>query len=32
MAVIDYVVRYKPNDVAKAIKELKRNKSPDADM
>ena len=32
VAVIDYVGRHKPDDVAKAIKELKRNKSPGADM
>ena len=28
VAVIDYVDRYKPDGAAKAIKELKRNKSP----
>ena len=32
VAVIAYVDRYKPDDVAEAIKELKRNKSPGADM
>ena len=32
VAVVAYVDRYKPDDVAKAIKELKRNKSPGADM
>ena len=32
VAVVAYVDRYKPDDVANAIKELKRNKSPGADM
>ena len=31
IAAIDYLDRYNPNDVAKAIKELKKNKSPGAD-
>ena len=31
IAAIDYVDRYNPNDIAKAIKELKKNKSPGAD-
>ena len=32
VAVVTYVDRYKPDDVANATKELKRNKSPGADM
>ena len=32
VAVVTYADRYKPDDVANAIKELKRNKSPGADM
>ena len=32
VAVVAYVDRYKADDVAKAIKELKNNKSPGADM